>query len=155
MREQEQGPARTAASPGRAPRNRDPAVQLTDLGVLAARLAAVREKHDADHRAYTVRKAVGFRQVLLAISQRGRLREREIDGEVAIQVLSGEVAVAVQGVEHLLRAGALLNIAPRLRHQLFGRRSNSSVLLTITRAKRHPAPASGPPRPVTLTLPGD
>jgi hypothetical protein len=65
--------------------------------------------------------------------------------EVAIQVLSGEVAGAVEGVEHALRAGALLNIAPRRPHNRRGRQ-DSTVLLTITRTKRGPTPHMDKPR---------
>jgi quercetin dioxygenase-like cupin family protein len=118
---------------------------VTDLGEIAARVTAERERSDLDHRAYTLRKAAGLRQVLLAIRQDGLVQEHQTNGEVAIQVLSGEVAVAVEGVEHVLRAGALLNIAPRLPHDLRGRRE-STVLLTITRTKRGHPPYLDKPR---------
>jgi quercetin dioxygenase-like cupin family protein len=150
MSEQEHIPGHTTGSVERPARDVDPPVQVTDLGTLAAQVTAERARHDVDYRAYTLRHAAGLRQVLLAIRQDGLLRKHQVHGEVAIQVLSGEVVVAVQGAEHVLDAGALLNIAPSLPHELRGRQPESTILLTITRTKRGHTPYQGPPR---LTVP--
>ena len=135
MSEQEHVPGHTSGTAEREPRNVDLPVQVTDLGKLAAQMTAEREHHAVEHRAYTLRKAPGLRQVLLSIRRDGLLPDHQTNGEVAIQVLSGEVGVEVQGAEYVLRAGALLNLAPSLPHSLRGRQ-DSTVLLTITRTKR-------------------
>ncbi len=126
----EHEPGHTTGTGERAPRDVHTPVQLIHLGEMAAQVGAERQRRNADHTAYTLRNAIALRQVLIAISPDGRMKDHHADGGVAIQVLAGEVAVEVEGTEYLLRPGDLLDLAPGLPHSLHGR-SESTVLLTI------------------------
>jgi quercetin dioxygenase-like cupin family protein len=130
MSESEHAPGHTTGTAKRAPRNVHPPIQLIHLGELAAQVGAERERHNADHTAYTLRNAAALRQVLLSFRPGGRLPDHHADGGVAIHVLDGEVAVKVGGSEYVLGPGDLLDLAPGLPHNLHARRE-STVLLTI------------------------
>jgi len=135
MSDHEHIPGHTSGSAERPARDVDSAVQFTRLDELAGRVSAEREQRQADHSAYTLRKAPGLRQVLIVLRPDGLLPHHHADGEVAVLVLSGEVAIDVQGAEYVLRHGDLLSIAPNLRHNLRGRQA-STVLLTIAPGPR-------------------
>jgi quercetin dioxygenase-like cupin family protein len=130
MSTDEREPGHTSGTDERAARDLHAPVQVIHLGELATQVAAERERHNADHTAYTLRNAADLRQVLLSFGPGGRLPDHHADGGVAIQVLAGEVAVAVEGTEHVLGPGDLLDLAPGLPHNLEARRE-STVLLTI------------------------
>jgi quercetin dioxygenase-like cupin family protein len=130
MSESEHEPGYTTGTDKRAPRAVHPPIQLIHLGELAAQVGSERQRRNVDHTAYTLRNAAALRQVLIALGPGGRLQDHHADGDVAIQVLSGEVAVEVEGTEYVLGPEDLLDLAPELPHNLQGRRE-SIVLLTI------------------------
>ncbi len=126
----EHEPGHTSGTADRAPRDLHPPVQLIHLGDLATQVTAELAQRDIDHTAYTIRNATALHQVLLAFRAGGRMADHQAAGGVAIQVLTGEVAVEVAGAEYVLGPGDLLDLAPRLRHNVQAR-SASTVLLTI------------------------
>jgi quercetin dioxygenase-like cupin family protein len=130
MSTDEHEPGHTSGTDERAPRDLHAPDQVLHLGDLATQVAAERERHHADHTAYTLRNAADLRQVLLSFGPGGRLPDHHADGGVAIQVLAGEVAVEVGDAVYVLGSGDLLDLAPGLLHSLQARRE-STVLLTI------------------------
>lgn len=123
-------PGHTSGSPERPPRIVNAPVQRTRLREEAARVLAEQEWRGADHIAIAVRHTAALRQVLIAMRRDGQLREHHAAGEVAIQVLDGEIRVAVAGTTETLRPGDLLNLAPGLPHSVTGTQE-SVFLLTI------------------------
>jgi quercetin dioxygenase-like cupin family protein len=138
----DRAPGHTSGTADRAARDLHPPVQVIHLGELAVQVAAERERHNADHTAYTLRNAVALRQVLLSFRPGGRMPDHHADGGVAIHVLAGEVAVEAQGTEYALGAGDILDLAPGLPHTLQAR-AESTVLLTIAPvgSVAHPSPS--------------
>ena len=130
MSEQDHTPGYTTGSAEREGRDVRAPVQLIHLTDLAAQVSAERQRRNVDHTAYTLRNAVALRQVLIAIGPNGRMQDHHVDGGVAIQMLTGEVAVEVEDTTYVLGQGDLLDLAPGLTHNLHGR-SESIILLTI------------------------
>jgi hypothetical protein len=106
--EREHVSGHTSGSAERPPRARDPPVQVTDRGALAARVSAERARHDGDDPTHTRRKPAGSGQMRLTIRQDGLVPDQQTNGEVVTEVLSGEGAVAGRGAEHVLRTGMFL-----------------------------------------------
>jgi quercetin dioxygenase-like cupin family protein len=129
--EHEHEPGHTSGTAERAARDLHPPIQLIHLGEMVAELQAERERRNLDHSAYTLRNGIALRQVLIAFRAGGEMADHHADGGVAIQVLSGEVAVTVQGAQHALGAGDLLDLEPGLIHSVSARRE-SAILLTVS-----------------------
>ena len=141
--EHEREPGHTSGTAERASRDVHPPVQLIHLGEMVAELQAEREGRHLDHSAITLRNAIALRQVLIAFRAGGEMADHHADGGVAIQVLSGEVVVTVQGAQHALAAGDLLDLEPGLIHSLSARRE-SAILLTVAPVGSLDHPGAGP-----------
>lgn len=120
----------TSGSYDRPPRQVDAPVQMLDLAAEVDRLRAEREWRGGEHSAITLRKVAGLRQLLIVLQDGGRLPDHHTEGEVAIQVLEGEVAITTGGQEYIVGAGQVLDLAPGLVHGVQGR-TESAILVTI------------------------
>jgi hypothetical protein len=98
----------TSGSVERSPRAFHPLVQVTDRGALAAPISAEQTQPDGDYPAYTRRTPAGSDQMLLAIRPDGFVPDRQTNGEVVTEVLSGKGPGGGQGAEHVLRTGMFL-----------------------------------------------
>jgi quercetin dioxygenase-like cupin family protein len=132
MSEQEHDhePGHTSGTAERMARDVHPRVQLIHLDEMVAELSAERARRDLDHSAYTLRNAAALRQVLIAFRAGGQMADHHADGGVAIQVVAGEVTVTVEGAQHALRLGDVLDLDPGLIHSVTAH-SESAILLTM------------------------
>lgn len=126
----EHEPGHTSGSPERPPRQVNAPVQQNRLADAVAQILNERDWRGADHTALTLRHAPALRQVLIALRRDGQLAEHQAAGEIAIQVLQGEIVVDVAEGSHTLVEGDLLNVAPGLPHRVTARQE-SVFLLTL------------------------
>jgi quercetin dioxygenase-like cupin family protein len=127
----------TSGTSDRPPRTVNAPVQVLDLVDEVARMRAEREWPSTGHTALTLRKVAGLRQLLIVLKDGGRLPDHHTEGEVAIQVLEGEVAITVGGQEYIVGAGQVLDLAPGLIHGVEGH-AESAILVTIAPAAQQP-----------------
>lgn len=96
--------------------------------VAALRRAGV--SGSAGHVAKTLAKHADLRIVLIAFEEGGRLDRHQAPGRVCVHLLEGHVAVRLGDQSVELRAGGLLEIAPRVPHEVESL-AESAMLLTI------------------------
>lgn len=84
----------------------------------------------AEHTANTIVKYPDLRIVLVALKAGARLNEHRTAGRVAIQALSGEIVVHVQGKVFDMPEGKLLTLEHDVAHEVEAK-SDSVFLLTI------------------------
>jgi mannose-6-phosphate isomerase-like protein (cupin superfamily) len=80
--------------------------------------------------------AFGMNLITLQPRQRGRIHAHEHQEEVYV-VVEGELALVVEGAEHLLGQGQLVRVAPQVRRQLVNRGPERLVLLALGGSGEH------------------
>jgi uncharacterized cupin superfamily protein len=78
----------------------------------------------------------GMNLIVLAPGQRGRIHAHEHQEEVYL-VLEGELALAVEGEDHVLGRGQLARVGPAVRRQLVNRGPERLVLLALGGSGEH------------------
>jgi mannose-6-phosphate isomerase-like protein (cupin superfamily) len=78
----------------------------------------------------------GMNTIVLQPRQRGRIHAHEHQEEV-YAVLEGELALQVEGVEHLLAADHVVRVGPGVRRQLVNRGRERLVLLALGGSGEH------------------
>ena len=107
----------------------------------------------------------GINKIVLAPGERNRIHRHTVQEEVYL-VLSGELNLGLEGVEHRFGVGELVRVAPPVRRQLINRGPEVLELLIIGSMTDHEhvprdAEAFGawdetePGTPQTVPLPGD
>ena len=110
-------------------------------------IAALRQE-DAwvrgDHNAKTLVKDVDLRIILIAMKAGAQLPEHHAPHRIAIQVLAGQVRVAVAGRFTELKAGSLLTLEGGLSHAIEAL-AESALLLTVAwhGTEEHPLSSGG------------
>ena len=108
-------------------------MQHVDLVDAAKKLRAEAHASVSGHRQLAVVRHGPVSLILFVFEKDGMLKEHQADGEVIIQVLTGQLAVTVAGDVITLGAGTLLFLAPGQRHAVRAL-EESDMLLSITRA---------------------
>jgi uncharacterized cupin superfamily protein len=80
--------------------------------------------------------AFGMNLILLRPRQQGRIHRHERQEEVYL-VLEGELTLAVEGEERVLRRGELARVAPAVRRRLMNRGSQLCAVLALGGAGEH------------------
>ncbi len=78
-------------------------------------------------RVETLAKADGFELKRLSLAKGAEIPEHHAPGPISVQCLVGRVCFTAGGVDHDLRVGALIHLAPREPHAL--RAEEDSVVL--------------------------
>jgi quercetin dioxygenase-like cupin family protein len=110
---------------------------LFDLAAEAERLRAEPAPSHDGHRQITLFAESGVSIVLFDFDAGGSLRGHSADGLVNIEVLSGELEIKTSEDRHLLPAGSLLVLRPRVAHDVRAVQA-TRMLLTVT---VHPTPS--------------
>jgi quercetin dioxygenase-like cupin family protein/iron-sulfur cluster repair protein YtfE (RIC family) len=104
-----------------------------DLGAAARDLHASPEIARDGRTARTLIKDDALRQVLVALRTGGRLAEHRAPGPASVQVLSGRVAVTLQGVVYELSTGGLLRLPSGSPHAVLAH-TDATLLVSMTTA---------------------
>jgi quercetin dioxygenase-like cupin family protein len=110
-------------------------VHIFDLPAMAGKLR--REHHEGSdgHRQITIFHEGDLAIVLFDFEAGGVLAGHEADGDVTIQTVAGELEVTTPEANHRLPAGALIILAPGVRHDVTARIA-SQMLLTVHLVRR-------------------
>src|SRR5262245_15963924 len=112
-------------------RHLDEPVRDLDLAAEAEGIWDQVDEVSGDHTARTLLKQGKLRIVLRALRKGASLPEHTTDGETALQVLSGRIAVDADGERHELRKGQLMGLDFQVTHDLEAL-EDSCVLLTVS-----------------------
>lgn len=116
------------------PRDRlAPATQRVDLREASAGLRAEPHPSVSGHRQLALVRRGPVSVILFAFEKEGLLKEHRADGDVIIQVLTGQLSVNVGDDAIILGPTALLTLAPGQPHSVRAM-EDSDMLLTICRA---------------------
>lgn len=85
----------------------------------------------AGHTAKTLLKQGKLRMVLLAVRKGASIPEHKVDGECSLHVLSGRVAIVLEGQRRELKGGQVMGIEDQIRHDVEAL-EDSNVLLTVS-----------------------
>lgn len=80
------------------------------------------------HRQKTLFKHAGSTIALFALDAGGSLPDHEAAGTVTVQVVEGEIVVAVHEARHRLRRDQLLVLAPGVRHSVLAEHAAAFLL---------------------------
>jgi quercetin dioxygenase-like cupin family protein len=108
------------------------ALQHIDLIGAAAQLRAEPHLATHGHRQAAIVRHGPLSMILFAFESGGLLKEHRTDGEVVIQVLTGEIEVVVGAVATVMRRGELLAVAAAEPHSVRAIEA-SDMLLTVCR----------------------
>lgn len=109
------------------------AIQRVDLREASARLRSEPHASVSGHRQLAIVRRGPVSVILFAFEEGGLLKEHQADGDVIIQVLTGQLSVTVDDEAVTLGPNALLTLAPGQPHSVRAI-EDSDMLLTICRA---------------------
>lgn len=96
----------------------DAPAHLLDLGAIASSLRAEAHAAVSGHRQIAIYKHAQATIVLYAFESGGEMPIHETEGVVTIHVLSGGLAVTVEGQVHDVGKGQVLALAPGVSHSV-------------------------------------
>ncbi len=90
------------------------------------------EPHEAieGHRQISLAKREGFSLLLFAFEEGATMPDHEVDGEVTIHVLEGELHIDTDEHHHEIEAGEVLILSPQVTHDVDAQ-AESRMLLTV------------------------
>lgn len=118
-------------------------VQHVDLVEAAAQLRGESHAAISGHRQLALVRHGPISILLFAFEKDGRLKEHQVDGEVVIQVLKGQLSVEVAGESFMLRTGSLVALAPGQRHAVHALEESDMVLSIVRLPGGAPVSADG------------
>lgn len=107
-----------------------PAERLLDLDEAFEEL--IEEPHEPvdGHRQITVAHRKGLTVVLFHFEEGGHIPDHEVDAEITIHVLEGELEISTAENDHEVSAGDLLILEPGVSHDVEAR-EEAKMMLTI------------------------
>ena len=118
------------------PRDRfAPAERLLDLDDAYEEL--IDEPHEPvdGHRQITVAHRKGLTIVLFHFEEGGHIPDHQVDGEISLHVLEGDLAIETPDNSHRVRAGQMLILEPGVGHDVEAN-AETRMLLTISVGER-------------------
>lgn len=107
-----------------------PAERLLDLEEAFDELLDEAHEPVDGHRQITVAHRKGLTVVLFHFEEGGHMPDHEVDAEVTIHVLEGELAIDTEENRHRVGSGQMLILEPGVEHDVEAR-AESRMLLTI------------------------
>jgi quercetin dioxygenase-like cupin family protein len=104
--------------------------RLVNLEEEARKLRGEPHEPIEGHRQITIAKRKGFSLLLFDFESGATLPDHEVDGEVTIHVLDGELHIDTDSNQHEVEAGEILILAPRVTHDVEAP-VESRMLLTV------------------------